>query len=154
MPATFTFGDVHLDVSTRRQEVSAPDRETPFRIAILGDFSGRESRGVIETGRRLSARRPLCVDRNDINAAMEKLRVEVELPVAGAIRFRELEDFHPDRLYASLDFFAKLRQARDEAGCPGPPPRTAAAAPSVRGRAESRVERVAGAGDGRDGQPQ
>jgi type VI secretion system protein ImpC len=77
------------------------------------------------------------VDRDDIDAAMEKLRVEVELPVAGAIRFRELEDFHPDRLYASLDFFAKLRQARDEAGSPGPPraplppPRPCAVEPSL-----------------------
>lgn len=42
MPDRHSFGEIHLDVTAGRERVQeTPASETPFRIAILGDFSGR-----------------------------------------------------------------------------------------------------------------
>ena len=44
MPDRHSFGEIHLDVTAGREKVEAqPDAGTPFQIAILGDFSGREA---------------------------------------------------------------------------------------------------------------
>ena len=40
-----------------------------FRIALLGDFSGRASAGMSEAGARLAARKPLRVDVDNLDAA-------------------------------------------------------------------------------------
>ena len=54
MPNTFDFGGINLtaggDTSGAR-----PTAETPFNIAILGDFSGRASRGISDATMWLSA---------------------------------------------------------------------------------------------------
>jgi type VI secretion system protein ImpC len=87
-------------------------KDGPFRIAILGDFSGRPP------GRRppgLEGRRAIAADRDDFDAVMAKVRPELRLPVGSdtvAIRFEELESFHPDSLWERLDVFAAFRQAR------------------------------------------
>jgi type VI secretion system protein ImpC len=115
MPSTSSWVDVSLDVVPGSQPALAvQDPEAPFRIAILGDFSGRASRGIE------GIRPPIEVDRDNFDAVMAKLGVELRIPVAGAIRFRDLDDFHPDRLYATLDMFAGLREAAVAA--PGPTP--------------------------------
>ena len=45
MPDRHSFGEIHLDVTAGRERVEAkPASETPFRVAILGDFSGRGNR--------------------------------------------------------------------------------------------------------------
>lgn len=44
---------------------------------------------------------------------MERLGVAVDLP-AGTVRFRELDDFHPDYLYRNLALFQSLSDAREE----------------------------------------
>jgi hypothetical protein len=37
-------------------------KQTRFRIALLGDFSGRAARGEVEIGEGLAARRPIKLD--------------------------------------------------------------------------------------------
>jgi hypothetical protein len=95
-------------------------QDTPFRIALLGDFTGRGNRGAIETGRALAARRPVRVDRDDMDDAIGRLSPELLLPVrggseSGLVRFSELDDFHPDRLYDRLPRFRALRETRERA---------------------------------------
>lgn len=133
MPKTTTFADVQLDVAPGSARVqAAPDSDTPFRILVLGDFSGRESRGVREP-EGIRQRKPILVDRDNFESVMERLAVRLELPYGDdsgrrlGIDFTELDDFLPDRLYERLDLFAELRQARSE-----PPPRRAAAASPAR----------------------
>lgn len=89
---------MEIDVATRRTE-PVPEPETPFRILILGDFGA-------PTGR------PVTVDRDNFDDVIARLGVSLKLPVAGEIRFGSLDDFHPDRLYARLDAFRALREAR------------------------------------------
>ena len=91
-------------------------RTTPFRIAILGDFSGRANRGVCET--TLSDRTPHFVDRDNLDNVLKKCGVEIRLPILGkesppiCIKFSELDDFHPDSIFERLDVFEALRETR------------------------------------------
>jgi type VI secretion system protein ImpC len=72
-----------------------------FRILVLGDF-----------GATVPSARPVLVDRDNLEHIMKRLDVRLELPGAGTLRFSELDDFHPDRLYQSLDLFKDLREMR------------------------------------------
>ncbi len=116
-----SFADVELSVSPGARSQAQPvEPETPFRVLILGDFSGRANRGVFET--RAGSRRPVRIDRDSFDAVFEKLRPELIFPLAGsqspalAIRFKELDDFHPDRLFERLDVFQALRGLREKLG--------------------------------------
>src|SRR5215203_7227759 len=87
--------------------------DQPFRIALVGDFGARAGRDAPESGRALSARRPLRVDRDSVDAAIARIAPMLEIDIAGAghtVHFapRSVEDFHPDRL-AALPFFESLR---------------------------------------------
>ncbi len=102
MPSS--LGDIQIDVLAGRQRrKDKPEPETPFRIAVLGDFSGRANRRVRETG--LASRRIFRIDRDNFDQVLAKMHAELCLPGAGTIRFSELEDFHPDRLYERLEVF-------------------------------------------------
>ncbi|BBO17371.1 conserved hypothetical protein [Candidatus Brocadia pituitae] len=93
-----------------------PDPEMPFRIAIFGDFSGRTNRGVCEP--TLTNRKPLLVDGDNFAQVLGKLGVEIKLSILGKesppvrIKFSELEDFHPDRLFENLEVFQALKETR------------------------------------------
>jgi type VI secretion system protein ImpC len=76
--------------------------DRPFRIALVGNFSGRRAPSA-----------PILVDPDNFEEVMERLDVTVELP-AGVVRFRELDDFHPDHLYRQLALFQSLEDARQE----------------------------------------
>jgi type VI secretion system protein ImpC len=107
----------------RMEAAPRPQRDTPFRIAVVGDFSGRASRGVVQTGRALAARPPIRVDRDNVDEVLGRLAPEVELTLGGAattITFADLEDFHPDRLYERLPAFRALRDTRERAAAPAP----------------------------------
>jgi hypothetical protein len=74
----------------------APTAETAFRVAVLGNFSGR------------SDRRLLKVDRNNLDAVMAKLAPRVGIPADGAeiiLKFASLDDFHPDEIVGRVDQF-------------------------------------------------
>jgi len=90
---------IELDVQSRRKRPQVPDEETPFRVLVLGDFGAETPR-------------PVLVDRDNIDAVIDKLGVSLELDLAGEIRFRRMDDFHPDHLYARLPMFQTLREAR------------------------------------------
>ena len=109
---------VELNVGLGRETASgSPRPDTPFRIVLLGDFSGRASRGVAETGEALASRRPVFVDRDNFDEVLAQMAPELEIDVAAGdmtrirVRFGELEDFHPDRLYERLPLFRSLADA-------------------------------------------
>ncbi len=119
MAKPISFGELDFKIVASMEEtreVLQPD--TPFRILMLGDFSGRESREIFESGAALAGRRALEVDRDNLNDVMKRLKPEIRLPLAGSetdaltIRFTELDDFHPDRLYEKHEIFASIREIR------------------------------------------
>ena len=44
-----------------------------FRLAVLGDFSGRAGSGTIETGKALARRKPLRVDVDNLDDTIARL---------------------------------------------------------------------------------
>ncbi len=81
----------------------ASDSETPFRILVMGDF-----------GSTSASNRPTVIDRDNFEQVMERMAVALELPGAGTLRVKEMDDFHPDRLFSSLQLFQGLRDVRTQ----------------------------------------
>ncbi len=112
-----SFGKIDVNMVSSMEETSGrQDPDKPFRITILGDFSGRANRGIFETA--LANRKPLLVDRDNLDEVLGKLGVEVKLPILGKkslivnIKFSELDGFHPDRLFERIEVFKALRETR------------------------------------------
>jgi len=104
-----------LDVSAGALPVVAePTDETPFRILVAGDFSGRGARASAPDRGRL---KPVLIDRDNFDEVLAAMGVQLRLGREGdagaTLRFRELDDFHPDRIYQSLDIFRELRAMRE-----------------------------------------
>ena len=101
MSNRFDFGGVNLRASDE-SAVARPTSETPFCIAILGDFSGRANRGLVEP-KSIGERRPYLVDRDNFDEVLSKLHPELHLTTDGGtplvFSFSELVYFDPDRLF-------------------------------------------------------
>ena len=136
MSEPISFGKLDFKLVASMDEPGGrPEPETPFRILILGDFSGRANRGLSDS-RALARRSPLLVDRDNLDEVISRLGVEIHLAMGGPdrplvpIRFSELEDFHPDRIFEQLEVFQALRETRQKLA----DPRTfSSAAAEVRG---------------------
>lgn len=95
------------------------DAPRPFRILLVGDFSGRSWR----EGPPPSFI-PHPIDRDNFDEVLDRMKVTVDLE-GFTLGFRELEDFHPDRLYREVPLFQSLERV-PEASAPAPPRATAA----------------------------
>lgn len=90
-----------------------PDR--PMRILVLGNFGGREP---LAAAAGLAQRKIQRVDVDNFENLLAKVRPVVRVPLSDSsdavveIEFRELDDFHPDRLYRDLPVFQQLRDLR------------------------------------------
>lgn len=89
--------------------------EAPFVLAVLGDFSGRASRGVREP---LRERKVWPVDCDNFDQIFARLEPKLRLPVTGKkgesweLSFGSMEDFHPDRLIKLVPPIAGLLENR------------------------------------------
>lgn len=113
MPKPFDFGGVNLTAGGDGSN-ARPSPETPFRVAILGDFSGRANRGISEA-KTIGKRRAVLVDRDNFDEVLSRSGAEIQLAIGDGslhLRFSELEDFHPDRIFQHLEAFGKLRDLR------------------------------------------
>src|SRR5579884_1964158 len=106
MPSSNTLSSVELDVATESRRATELDEETPFRILVLADFSG--GAGAPAKGRRM-----IEIDRDNFDDVLARVAPELRLPFGGgemAVKFSELDDFLPDRLFQNLKPFQKLRE--------------------------------------------
>lgn len=109
--------ELSSDLAQKAQGAQVLDPDKPFLILVAGDFSGGSGRN----------RRPVQIDRDNFDQVMALFAPEIRVGVGGsasAIAFREMEDFHPDRL------FERVASVRD---FPEPQPRTAAPPANVSG---------------------
>ena len=98
-------------VRTRRDAKPLGER---MRILVLGDFTGRGTRGVADPAQLAS--RPIAnVDLDNFDSVLHSLSPQMRLDDAMSnevLSFDSFDDFHPDRLYARMDAFRALRESR------------------------------------------
>ncbi len=80
--------------------------ESPFHIAVMGNFSGR-------TNTKLKA---IEIDRDNFDEVMSNFDIHLNLDMENhqniEIRINDLEDFHPDSLYEKLESFEHLKSLK------------------------------------------
>ncbi|MGH7647379.1 MAG: type VI secretion system contractile sheath domain-containing protein, partial [Gemmatimonadaceae bacterium] len=108
---------IELDVNAGRERAPrAPDDDTPFRILVLGDFSGDRSPNRATPHQPLANRRPIPIDRDSVDDVIAHLAPQVVLERGSdddvIVPFISIDDFHPDHLYDTLPLFASLRSIR------------------------------------------
>jgi len=161
MPTSFSFGKIQFDLSVGNSAARAPrSPEAPFLLAVLGDFTGRANRGVMEP---VASRRSIPIDCDNFERVMARLGTTLRLPAprgSGAsidLRFETMEDFHPDNLLKQAGPLAALLQARKRLQNPAtasgaigevqsllvPAPASASTAPPLPASGESAQETLA-----------
>src|SRR5438477_3587949 len=111
-------GGMNFEFNSKNTRAEKPEPETPFRILVLADLSGRESRGMLQIGAELATRRPAKIDVDNFDKVMEKMGVELQLKIGDAqdhkmaLQFKKLEDFHPDRLAERSPIFQMLKKMK------------------------------------------
>lgn len=109
---------LEFELSTEPKTVYRKAAGGPMRILVMGDFSGRENRGVQEPGAALAGRPLVPVDVDNLEDILFRFSPQLFLPAAEpsgpgmAVGFRSLDDFHPDALFGQLELFEALRDRR------------------------------------------
>lgn len=104
MPYESTFGELAMEGANRAP--GGPD--TPFRIAVLADFSGRQGREAPTSADIVAARKPIKVNHASLDEAIESLGPRLAYSVAGgdvavSLEFTEFDDFQPDPVIRQVD---------------------------------------------------
>jgi type VI secretion system protein ImpC len=121
MAKAFSPGEkIDVSVTASMEHAQAvPEAGTPFRILLLGDFSGRSNRGVFEPDVIGAGREPLRVDRDTLDEMPGRLGAELHLDAignkssCGTLRFDTLDAFHPDTIFDRAEVFGAPREARE-----------------------------------------
>ncbi len=106
MSLDLSFGSVPAE----RLEGGKPQR---FRIALMGDFSGRAARGEGEIGSDLAGRRPIKLDVDTIDKVIAGFATTLVLPIGKKgqgieVELGSIDDLHPDELFGKVEMFEEL----------------------------------------------
>lgn len=93
-------------------------KEIPFVVGVLGDFSGKPD----EPLPKLKDRKFIEIDRDNFNKVLEGMKPRVayrvdnkltgEGQIAVDLRFKSMDDFHPERVAEQVEPLRKLVEAR------------------------------------------
>ncbi|MCB9949192.1 MAG: type VI secretion system contractile sheath large subunit [Rhodospirillaceae bacterium] len=106
MLPSISFGIEDIAQGRQRRVVAAE----PLRILLIGDFSGAES-----CGEPAGIGRPIGFDRDTYEDCLARLAPRLRLDLPGGtleLQFKEMDDFHPDRLFHQAGVFERLRGLR------------------------------------------
>ena len=121
MPKPFDFGGVNLTAGGDSSN-ARPSSETPFCIAMLGDFSARANRKVVDE-KTISKRRVVIVDRDNFEEVLSRSGAGIQLPLGQGdslqLQFSKLRRF-PSRPYfpKPRHLWQAPRDARPAGGSP------------------------------------
>src|ERR1700750_2866505 len=102
-------------------EGAVVEKELPFVVGVLGDFSGQPAQPL----KPLKDRKFIQIDRDNFNDVMARMtpgvQIRVENTLAGAgsemavnLRFTSMEDFEPGRIVRQVEALSKLLETRDK----------------------------------------
>ena len=112
------FSSASFEMTARPSPPSPAAERDPqgrFNIVVLGDFTGRASRGVVEP---LNPRKLLAVGVDNFEHVFAQLGAALKLTgtalpdQAVELAFVSLDDFHPDKMLARVPALALLADAR------------------------------------------
>jgi type VI secretion system protein ImpB len=100
---------------------AAIERELPFVLGVLGDFSGNPT----EPLRPLKDRKFVQIDRDNFDDVMARISPELNIKVANtlkddgtelavALKFKSMDDFEPGRLAEQVPALKKLLDTRNK----------------------------------------
>jgi type VI secretion system protein ImpC len=124
MSSTLSFGNLQFNFTLGKAAAARPP-EAPFRLAVLGDFTGRASRGLSEP---ISQRRVWTVDCDNFPELMKRLQPRLKLPGSGELIFSSLDDFRPEHLLKQVPQLQELSARKLQLNVP--PAAAAEAAPA------------------------
>src|ERR1041385_8277062 len=99
------------------EPLDPPSADTPLRIAVLADFSGRHSRGLVGSSDEIASRKLIKVNRENFDDVLAGMSVALKLRVDGSdveIAFASLDDFGPDALHDRVDAVADAYESSDK----------------------------------------
>jgi len=111
-------------VATMEDTEAQPEPGAPFRIALLGDWSGRSNRGLLASGAELAHQRSMLVDCDNLDEVMAQLGVRLSLFLGSTgnssltLDFNKLDHFHPDPISERSELFQALRETRAQLSDP------------------------------------
>lgn len=91
-----------------KQNLNTSHGSTKFRVAVVGDFSGRASRKLCEP-QTIAARPAHRVRKDNFELLFERMQVGVQLPLMEEpLWLLEYDDLHPDYLYQRIPLFQQF----------------------------------------------
>jgi len=108
---------VNIRNAGSKQSEANINTDTPFYIAVLGNFSGQPNQPNSKE-RPLAQRKLIAIDRDNFDQVLARFKLSINISPTEqsgdniAIDIAELDDFHPDALYEKLEAFSKLRSIR------------------------------------------
>ena len=112
MAVELSLGTLETDAPA----LEAPGWDTPFRFAILGDFSGRANRGAVESSDDVASRKGKKIDRENFDKVFADLAPQLTLPLKGGdveLNFPSFDDFGADEIIARVERFDDLSSAKE-----------------------------------------
>lgn len=111
---------VHITYEVETDGASV-QRELPFVVGVLGDFSGNPTTPL----KPLKDRKFVNIDRDNFDEVMAKFTPELNLKVENTIKgdksemgvhleFRSLDDFTPAQVVQQVEPLKKLKETRDK----------------------------------------
>lgn len=118
-----------------------------FRMAFLGDFSGRAARGKMEIGDKLATRRAVRLDIDTLDAVIRGFATRLVLPVGSdgagvALELDSLDALHPDELVENCTIFDALNGLRRRLSMPSLAPQALQEMQGWTGLADAAAPRI------------
>jgi hypothetical protein len=104
---------IALNFGTMGAAAPGGGKPARFRIALMGDFSGRAARGEVGIGPDLAARRPIKLDVDTIDKVIAGFATTLVLPIGKKgdgieVALSSIDDLHPDELFGKVAMFEEL----------------------------------------------
>jgi len=94
-----------------------PEDRPRFRMAILGDFTGRAAAGKIGSADDIAGRRAIKFDVDTLDDVIEGFATTLNLKIGESVLevpLETLEELEPDELYDNLDLFSQLNGLKQQ----------------------------------------